>query len=212
MINNLQLTNHYNHVFLYNLFEVGVSVKSIQEICQHLMTKLILLLSNFPHNYTVYQPLSIATYVVGQHCRSLESHALDKLEYIHHRLCLHPLHLSMCGNERSSPAHSITNTQNITLVSTLISNTHTHQPPTPTYLRSQPDSELVEKRQKNGLHSPHNLACHTTIMCQHQQLQLPASSITKMAILNPGSVLVGSQAPPDSSSLGKPAQKGGKNK
>ena len=47
-------------------------------------------------------------YLVGHHSCSLGANALDELEQVYHSLCLHPLHLSMCGNECSSPPHSIT--------------------------------------------------------------------------------------------------------
>ena len=47
-------------------------------------------------------------YLICHQSSSLGAASFDELEQVHHSLCLHPLHLSMCGNECPSPTHSIT--------------------------------------------------------------------------------------------------------
>ena len=48
------------------------------------------------------------TYLVSDQPSSLYPSSLDELEEVHHSLCLHPLHLSMCAYECASPANTIT--------------------------------------------------------------------------------------------------------
>ena len=50
----------------------------------------------------------ICTYLVSDQPSSLYPSSLDELEEVHHSLCLHPLHLSMCTYECASPANTIT--------------------------------------------------------------------------------------------------------
>ena len=49
-----------------------------------------------------------STHLARDHSCFLGAHSLDELKQVHHSLCLHPLHLSMCGNECSSTTDSIT--------------------------------------------------------------------------------------------------------
>ena len=46
--------------------------------------------------------------LVSDQPSSLYPSSLDELEEVHHSLCLHPLHLSMCTYECASPANTIT--------------------------------------------------------------------------------------------------------
>jgi len=81
---------------LNELLEVGVGVKPIQEISQHLVTELVLFLQQDTERSTELKRVDMPNaYLVGHHPSSLYSHPLDELEQVHHSLCLHPLHLSM---------------------------------------------------------------------------------------------------------------------